>query len=269
VPEGDTVHRWAARLDGALAGRPLRRVEIRRTPRGLRPPAPEVRIVAVEAHGKHLLVHFDDGATLHTHMGLRGVWHLYRPGARWRRPRHGARAVLEAEDGTAAVCFDAPVVELRRDSRPESTRARRSLEQLGPDLCDAAVDVDAVLERLQHVPASTELGSVLLDQRVAAGIGNVFKSEVCWALRINPSTPIGALGDSTRRAIYETAHGQLRANLGDGRRITYRGGLAVYRKARRPCPRCRTPIRRSYDADDERVTYWCPRCQPDPGQANP
>jgi endonuclease-8 len=171
--------------------------------------------------------------------------------------------VLEVDDGTTAVCFNAPVVELRRDAAtPRPSRARRSLEQLGPDLCGPEADVDRVLQRLHDVPADRPLGDVLLDQRVAAGIGNVFKSEICWARRVHPSTPVGALSDNERRAIYETAHAQLYANLGGGRRVTYRGGLAVYGKLRRPCPRCRTPIRRAWDGDDARVTYWCPACQP-------
>jgi endonuclease-8 len=161
------------------------------------------------------------------------------------------------------VCFNAPVVELRRDeARPRTSRALRSLEQLGPDLCGAEADIDRVLERLHHVPADTSIGDVLLDQRVGAGIGNVFKSEICWARRVHPSTPIGSLSEAERRDLYETAHAQLYGNLGSGRRVTYQGGLAVYGKVRGPCPRCRTPIRRVWDGDDARVTYWCPSCQP-------
>jgi endonuclease VIII len=267
VPEGDTVHRWATQLDAVLAGRALTRVEIRRDPRGLRPPAPGTRVERVAAQGKHLLVHFADGATLHTHMQLHGIWHVYAPGARWRRPAHAARVVLQVDDGTTAVCFDAPIVELRRDggrATPAPTsRAERSLDQLGPDLVhQTVVDLDAVIARLRALPGETQIGAALLDQRVAAGIGNVFKSEICWARKVHPSTRLDALDDPALRSIYDTAHRQLLANLTPGRRVTYQGGLAVYRKARRPCPRCRTPIRRSYDGDDERVTYWCPRCQP-------
>ena len=263
MPEGDTVHRWAARLNGALTGHEVRRVEIRRDTRGLRVPAPGTRVGRVEAHGKHLLVHFDDGATLHTHMQLHGIWHVYPPGERWRRPAHTARAIVEVDDGTTAVCFNAPIVELRRDGTTrQSTRAARSLAHLGPDLCDAGVDLDAVLDRFEHEPPETPLGDVLLDQRIGAGIGNVFKSEICWARKVHPSTPVGTIMPDARRAIYETAHAQLLANLAPGRRVTYQGGLAVYGKVRRPCPRCRTPIRRAWTDDDRRVTYWCPRCQP-------
>jgi endonuclease-8 len=129
-------------------------------------------------------------------------------------------------------------------------------------LCVPGADLDVALRRLASLPHDTPLGDALLDQRVAAGVGNVFKSEICWAHRRHPSTPIGRIGADERRAIYETAHSQLRANVGRGRRITHEGGLAVYGKAGRPCPRCRTPIQREWSGRDDRVTYWCPYCQP-------
>jgi endonuclease-8 len=266
MPEGDTVHRWAERVGSALAGRPLRRVAIRRDTRGLRPPAPGTRVVDAEARGKHLLLRFDDGAVLHTHMMLHGSWQVYPPGARWTRPAHQARVVLEADDGTTAVCFGAPVVELRRDAaRRAPTRAARSLARLGPDLCDARADLDAAGVRLDAVAPTTTIGEALLDQRVACGVGNVFKSEICWACRVHPATPVSSIPPDVRRALLETAHRQLVANAGTGRRrVTYRGGLAVYGKVRRPCPRCRTPIRRDWHGTDRRVSYWCPTCQPEP-----
>jgi endonuclease-8 len=263
LPEGDTVHRWADRLRDALVGHPVARVELRRDPRGLALPAPGTVVTGVEARGKHLLVYFADGATIHTHMRVQGVWQVYEAGRRWRRPAFAARVVIEVDDGTTAVCFDAPVVELRRDSvaRP-TTRGEASLARLGPDLVEPEVDFDAVMTRLAALPDETEIANALLDQRVASGIGNVFKSEICWAHRVNPWTTLGALDDATRRALYATAHEQLRANIAPGRRVTYRGGLAVYNKARRPCPRCRTPIRQARQGDDDRVTFWCPTCQP-------
>jgi endonuclease-8 len=266
MPEGDTVHHWAARIRDALAGRPLKRVEIRRDTRGLRPPAPGTRVVDAEARGKHLLVHFDDGAALHTHMMLHGSWQVYRPGARWTRPAHQARVVLEAEDGTTAVCFGAPVVELRRDeARRPPSRPARTLARLGPDLCDPGADLDAAVARFDILSAATTIGEALLDQRVACGVGNVFKSEICWACHVHPAAPVSALTPDGRRALIETAHRQLVANVGGGaRRVTYRGGLAVYGKHRRPCPRCRTPICRAWHGADPRVSYWCPTCQPEP-----
>jgi endonuclease-8 len=263
VAEGDTIFRAAARLRAALIGRQLVALEVRRDPGGRRGPEPGTEITAVESAGKHLLVHFADGHVLHTHMQMTGTWELYRADERWRRPGHTARVVLRVDDGTTAVCFAAPIVELRheRDPRTRPTRASRMLERLGPDLCSPDVDLDAVLARLAALEPGTELAAALLDQRVAAGIGNVFKSEICWAERVYPFTPIAALDQPTRRRIYETARRQLAGNLTTTRRVTYGSGHAVYRKAGRACPRCGKTIETGRDANG-RSTYWCPACQP-------
>jgi endonuclease VIII len=268
LPEGDTIHRWARRLDATLTGHTLTRFELRRDPRGTRLPPPGTVITSVEARGKHLLVHFDDGAVLHTHMELLGRWDTYRRGERWRRPGHTARAVIEIDDGTSAVCFAAPIVELRRAGRASApTRASRSLDALGPDLCRDDVDLDEILLRVATSDGEQTIGDVLLDQRVAAGIGNVFKSEICWVHRVHPFTPLRAIDQPLRHALYETAHTMLRGNVDTPRRITYKGGLAVYNKAGKPCPRCRTPIAQTYGGDTERTTFWCPTCQPAPTTA--
>jgi endonuclease-8 len=263
VPEGDTIFRAAARLRTALVGKQLVELELRRDPRGRRSPEPGTAITGVEAAGKHLLVHFADGHVLHTHMQMTGAWHVYRPSERWRRPGHSARVVIRVDDGTTAVCFAAPIVELRheRDGRDRHTRASRMLERLGPDLCESVVDLDAVMARLASLEPNTELAAALLDQRVAAGIGNVFKSEICWAERIFPFTAIAELDEPTRRRIYETARRQLTSNLTTARRATFGGGLAVYRRAGRRCARCGETIVSRRDRAS-RSTYWCPRCQP-------
>jgi endonuclease-8 len=264
VPEGDTIFRAATQLRAALVGKELVALEIRRDPRGRRAPEPGTTITAVDATGKHLLIHFSDGQVLHTHMQMTGAWHVYTPGQRWRRPGHTARVVLRVIDGTSAVCFAAPIVELRRDGdlRERPTPASRMLDRLGPDLCVPDVDLDAVTKRLDALDPATELAAALLDQRVAAGIGNVYKSEVCWAERLSPFTPIGALDAPARLRIYTTAQQQLTSNLTTSRRTTYRNGLAVYRRARLPCPRCGTTIKTRRDATN-RSTYWCPTCQPE------
>src|SRR5919108_4537136 len=160
MPEGDTLHRVAARLRPALAGRQLTRFEAQRL-WGERPRAGD-RIEGVEARGKHLLVHFAGGLTLRTHLRTNGSWHLYAPGERWRRPRGQMRVALEVEGGWQAVCFAAPDVETYRRGAP----GPRVLDVLGPDLCGADVDLDAVLDRLRTVPSpDAEVGEVLLDQR--------------------------------------------------------------------------------------------------------
>ena len=237
MPEGDTIFRTATTLRSALAGRPLVRFEADRL--RARPPEPGTLVQAVEARGKHLLIAFGDGRVLHTHMQMSGSWHVYRPGARWRRARTAARVILEVPDAVA-VCFSAPVVELL-DER--EVRLHPRLAALGPDLCSPEADLDEALARLERLPSETEIGVALLDQRVACGVGNVYKSEVLFACRADPFARVGDLDARTRRELLRKASELLRRNLSGGPRTTYEGGLAVYGRSRRPCPRCGTPIR--------------------------
>jgi endonuclease VIII len=260
VPEGDTLFRAAARLRPALAGRTLTRFEAPRLV-GDRP-RPGVLIEAVEARGKHLLVHFDAGLTLRTHLRMTGSWHLYRQGERWRKGAHLARAVVGADSGWVAVCFAAPVVETYHRELGDPA----PLASLGPDLCldGSAGDavLDTVLDRLAtFTDGRTEVGEALLDQRIAAGVGNVYKSEVCFACGVDPFTPVAVLDAATRRRLWATAALQLRANLHHGRRVTWGDGQAVYGRRGRPCPRCGTPVRAARQGEQARVTYWCPACQ--------
>ena len=180
---------------------------------------------------------------------MTGSWHLYRPGERWQKPAHLARAVIEvgpgrpvdateavADAGWVAVCFSAPVVELVRAARTE---------HLGPDLCTADADLDEVVRLMGTVEPDTPLADVLLDQRICCGVGNVYKSEVPFALGLHPLTPIGELDDAHRRAVVDTAAHQLRANLAtgahhDGRSARHPRGL---RPAGRPVSSVRHPDR--------------------------
>ena len=256
MPEGDTLHRTAARLRPALVGAELRRFE---APRLVGPrPALGRPIRSVRAVGKHLLIGFDDGVVLQTHLRMTGSWHLYAPGERWRKPAHLARVVVEV-DGATAVCFSAPVVRTHLGEQGVAG----AVGHLGPDLCEPDADLDAVLRRMATIPEpGTAIADVLLDQRVASGIGNVYKSEVLWACRLSPFTPIDAVDEDVRAELVATAARQLRANLTTTRRTTVSGGLGVYGRARRPCRRCGTPIRVARQGDQARSTYWCPRCQP-------
>jgi endonuclease VIII len=258
MPEGDTIFRSATVLRRALAGKPLERFE---TPR-LRPsPFPDgTRVTTVEARGKHLLIGFTDGRVLHTHMQMSGSWHVYTPGQRPRRPESQVRVRIAVPDAVA-VCFNAPVVELLTER--DLARHPR-LAALGPDLCSPQVDLDEVVRRLERVASDTPLGVVLLDQRVACGIGNVYKSEVLFAERLDPFATIASLDAGGRRRVYARAGELLRANLDGGRRVTASGGLAVYGKAGRPCPRCRTAIAMRRQGETARSTYWCPSCQTAP-----
>jgi len=233
----------------------LRRFEAQRLV-GSRPRVGET-IEAVEAIGKHLLMRFSGGLTLETHMRMTGSWRLVVAGGRWPKPAHLLRVRIDV-DGWQALCFSAPVLR----TFPTSSE-RRELAHLGPDLCVADPDIDMCLARMTELCVGTEpLGEVLLDQRVANGVGNVFKSEVCWAEQVDPFTPIARVPGELRRRLLETSARLLRANLGPGRRTTVPGGLAVYGRDRQSCRRCGSPIRRRTIGGLARVTYWCPRCQP-------
>lgn len=255
VPEGDTIWRVAARLRPALAGRTVQRFEAPRLV-GPRPRVGET-VEGVDAVGKHLLLRFSSGVVVRTHLRMTGSWHLYAEGERWRRPAHLARLVVGVE-GWTAVCFSAPVVR-------SSTDPTDGVARLGPDLTAPDPDIGRAVERMGSLAeADTCIADSLLDQRVVAGIGNVYKSEVLWSLRVHPTTPVAALDVATRRALLERAHVLLRANLGPGRRVTaptVPGGLAVYGRAGRGCPRCATPVVRTVVGTTARSTYHCPRCQ--------
>jgi len=222
-------------------------------------------VTGVDAVGKHLLVRFaqpEGTLLLRTHLRMTGSWYLYRTGDRRLRPAWQERVVVEV-DGWQAVCCNAPVVETLWEQGVPA-----AIASLGPDLCEPAADLDEVVRRIDVFAApDDEVAPVLLDQRIAAGIGNVYKSEALFARRLHPGTPLAALEQEARRALWEAAARQLRANLHTvGSRVTVPGGLAVYGRARRPCRRCGTPVERAVQAG--RSTYWCPRCQPLQGSSS-
>ena len=271
MPEGDTLSRIAAGLRPHLAGRTV-------TGARARVPGPQVQrvvgatIADVLAVGKNLLIRFDNGLELRTHLRMRGTWHRYRPGEPWRRAPGRAVLVLEVP-GAIAVCFDAPVVELF-ETRAEAIHP--SLGRLGPDLLDAAFDAEEARRRLREPSrADTEIGVALLDQRALAGIGNVVKSETLFMERTDPFTHVVDLDDATldrlvataRRILVESAarrRGPERVTTTDPvtRRPLAPGPLWVYRRAGRPCRRCGTLIRSVAQGTDlPRTTYWCPACQ--------
>lgn len=216
-------------------------------------------IEAVEAVGKHLLIRFPKRLVLHSHMMMTGSWHLYRTNERWRERKHLARAVVEVP-GWVAVCFAAPVVQTYRDGGVEPS----PISHLGPDLCLPDIDFDVIAARTTALAApGTTIAEVLLDQRMACGIGNVFKSEALWACRVHPFRPIEQVDESTRDRLWRTASKQLRSNLGGGARTTVPGGLAVYGRQRQPCRACGSVIEMRHHGEQARSTYWCPTCQPD------
>jgi endonuclease-8 len=272
MPEGDTLFRTAAGLRPYLVGRTV--TAARTAGPGAIPQVGRVvgrEVTAVEALGKNLLIRFDNGLEIRTHLRMNGSWHRYRPGERWRRPPSRARLVLEVP-GAVAVCFDAPVVELL-ERRAEVLHP--PLGRLGPDLLSPEFDADEAVRRLRAPErADCEIASALLDQRALAGIGNVYKSEVLWLETVSPFATVATIDDATLSRLVATAHRLLVANAARGHgpeRVTTAGDrgapgpLYAYGRTGRPCRRCRTPIvSRRQGIDPPRTTYWCPTCQAEP-----
>jgi len=262
VPEGDTLARTADVLGKLLVGRQVTGA------RG-RPGGAQLervigqRVEAVESRGKHLLISFSGGLTLHTHLGLHGSWHRYRDGERWRRRTARAVAVLEVH-GAVCVCFDAPTVELM-DSR--AVALHPALARLGPDVARRDFDARVVLDRLRD-PARLQqpLGEALLDQGALAGLGNVYRSELCFIERLSPFVPLAKVADEQLLSLLERAARLVAASTRTGRRVTTQrpngGTLYVYGRAGRPCRRCATLIESRVSGERPRRVFWCPRCQP-------
>ncbi len=267
MPEGDTVYLAAQRLDRALAGQILRKTDFR-VPRFATSDVSGHTVEEVVPRGKHLFLRMSGGWTLHTHFMMDGEWHLYRPGERWRGPGWQARVVLTTDDWVA-VGWRLPVVELMR--REDEARVT---DHLGPDPLGDDWDAGEALRRLTADPERS-VSAALLDQSVMAGPGNVYRCELCFLRGLDPWSRVGDLAAPDK--LVDLTKRLLEANRGSGRRVTTgdprRGHeLWVYGRRGQPCRRCGTPIRRrdgdpsTGSADDERVTYWCPNCQPSPGR---
>jgi endonuclease-8 len=271
VPEGDTLARIAAVLRPVLAGKRI--VAARGRPGGARLDlVVGASIANVEARGKHLLIGFDNGLTLHTHLGMNGSWHRYRADERWRRPASRAVAVLTTTDATA-VCFDAPTVELLET---RALAAHPVLKALGGNIATTDFDIDAALAALREPRrAGMAVGDALIDQRALAGLGNVYRSELPFIERLNPLTPLAAVSDDVLRSMLERGSALVRANSAGGPRVTTPAGtpgnVHVYGRTGRPCPRCGTRIvsqsTRARPESSPRRAYWCPACQPAPKPA--
>ena len=252
MAEGDTILRAARRIEEAIGRQRI----------GAEAPNPRGRAAGierldgsgldgVETHGKHLLLRFGD-LTLHSHLGMSGSWHVYRRGERWRKPRRSAWAVLRG-DTSEAVQFGGPTLKV-----VPAAAARRNpqLARLGPDILASELDPEVVVRSLR-VSGGLALGDALLDQALVAGIGNIFKSEACFAARLDPWRPVADLSDEQLERVVRAAHELMRDAVDHGRQAR-----AVYRRAGRPCLACGTPIRSRGQGDANRTTYWCPGCQP-------
>ena len=262
MPEGDAVYRFAARLDDALSGKTI--VAARAHGPG---PVPQVaRLVGAtclgaDSQGKNLFVRFDNGLALRGHLRMYGTWHVYRPGESWRFPENQARLVLEVADAVV-VNFNAPVIELLED---RAIAYHRPIEALGPDLLAETFDAQEAFRRFRDpVHASRTIGDAIMDQRIMAGVGNIWKHETLFRCRINPWSTVAELDDDAIHEIIDVARNLLLAsvhrpnNLGIGRRPK----MFVYMRGGQPCLRCHTRLRRARQVEDIRFTAWCPVCQP-------
>ena len=273
MPEGDTIFRAARTLNRALAGKSIVRFEsviphLNRVHDDA--PLTGRSIQAVHAAGKHLLMEFSGGLVLRTHMRMNGSWHIYRPGEKWQRHRRSMRIVIATAD-FEAVGFDIPVAEI---IRAKDVAKHDELRKLGPDLLGDEFDAAEAARRI-HERGTSEIADVLLNQRVLAGIGNVYKSEVLFACTISPFSTVATLDDVQIQRLVTTARKFLRANVTEGlaamttytgfRRTTGRSDpkerLWVYGRAGEPCRRCGTAIAVRAQGRDARLTYWCERCQ--------
>lgn len=261
MPEGDTVWRTAKHLHQALSGHELLATDFR-VPALATVDLSGRTVVETVARGKHLLTRISDDHTLHTHLKMEGSWHLYRDGTRWKRPVHEARVLLRTAEWVA-VGFALGVVELvRRDAEDEV------VGHLGPDLLGPDWDEEEALRRLRAEPGR-EIGDALLDQRNLAGVGNMYKAELCFLAGVDPRLPVERVPDLTRlvrraKQVLEVNKDRVeQSTTGDLRRGQR---LWVYRRDKEPCRRCGTRILVDMQGPrlQERATYWCPRCQPAP-----
>ena len=276
MPEGDTIYRAARALGHVLEGKLVTRFETALAPlASIDDDTPVVgrTVEKVESRGKWLLVHFSGDLILVTHMLMSGSWHIYRAGERWRRGRREMRVIL-ATSGFEAVAFNVPVAKFYT----ARTLARNSaIPKLGPDLLGTAFAADDAKARLL-ANGDEQIANVLLNQRVMAGLGNVYKSEVLFACGLHPFRPVSTLTSAEVDCILDRAKRFLEANVkdgADGGMVTYTGlrrttrasdpgaRLWVYRRQGKECRRCGTAILMRRQGPGARSTYWCPECQPE------
>lgn len=261
MPEGDTVWQHCQRLHRVLAGQVLTRGELR-VPRHAAADLRGLTVLEVVARGKHQIFRLEGGHTLHTHLQMDGTWRIVDAAQRPPGPAHQVRVLLATAAHTA-VGLRLPVVQLLPTAREDSV-----IGHLGPDLLGPDWDEDEAVRRLLASPAPT-IGEALLDQRNLAGIGTLYRAETLFYERVHPRTPVADVPDLialVRRAkalLEANKHGFAQVTTGDMRRG---GGHYVFERTGRPCLRCGTPIERETfgPAGQERLSYWCPSCQPAP-----
>jgi len=242
MPEGDALHRAARRLQPLVGDRV--RVEAhhpRALATGVAARLDGRRLVGVEARGKNLLLRFEGGLVLRSHLRMSGRWHVQTRD----QPLRGRPWLVVRGTSQTAVLTGGPVLEL----------TARAVGRIGPDILADPLDVEAIVRNLRADPRAA-LGEALLDQRLVSGIGNLWRAEALWHARLSPWLPVG-----------EAEHAELELLIGEAARLMRRsleggaGSRQIYRHTGRPCPRCRARIRSHGQGDDNRIAYWCPGCQ--------
>lgn len=274
MPEGDTIFRAARTLERALGGQTVTEFttalpQLARVHQDA--PITGRTVEGVSASGKWLHIRFSGDLVLLTHMLMNGSWHIYRPGEPWQRRREDMR-VLIATQNIVAVGFRIPIAEFHTS---ESLGRRKGLNRLGPQVLAQEFDEEGAGVSLKSRP-ELEVGVALLNQSVLAGLGNVFKSEVCFAARVNPFRLVHSLNGDEVGHLISYSRKYLLANVTESsndhpvtyfgfRRTTGRADqsqrLWVYKRAGQPCRRCGEAIQMRKQGQDARVTFWCPRCQ--------
>jgi endonuclease-8 len=247
VPEGDTLHRAAARLQ-VLVGEQLEVVSPhpRAQAEGVAERLDGRRLESVEAVGKNLVLRFEGRVALRSHLRMTGRW-VVRPRG---EPRAGRPWLVLRGSRFEGVLWNGPVLELHT----------RALARLGPDVLATPPDLDAMLVRLRRSDAGRPLGEALQDQTIAAGIGNMWMAETLWHARLSPWLRVADVGETDRRRALEEAASLMRAAVTAGREPRSQ----VHGRAGRPCPRCGAAIRARGQGEANRTAYWCPVCQPGP-----
>jgi len=274
VPEGDTIWRAARTLQRAIGGRVVTRFEtvlVKLARVNEDTPVTGRVVESVESAGKWLVMRLSGDLILLTHMLMSGSWHIYRPGERWKRSRYDMRIVIETAEWLA-VAFTVPVAEFHTEA---SLARREGYRTLGPKVLEEGFDAEQAVANLRSRP-DLEVGVALMTQRLVAGMGNVFKSEVCFACGVNPFRTVGSLSDAELRALMASAVKLMRANItersGDPivtyfgmRRSTGRSdpaeNLWVYHRTGQPGRKCGTAIVGRKHGVDARSSFWCPACQ--------
>ena len=257
MAEGDTIHRTARALQEALGGRPIVDVATPNPQSPLRRQGQRVgrlrgsTLIRAEARGKHLLLHFEGDLVLHSHLGMRGSWHVRPAGETEARDRR-AWVVLSVP-AAQAVELDGPHLALRTEAE---LRSDPRLRLLGPDVLAPDFDASTGIAALRRTDQSRQLGEALLDQRVLSGVGNIYKCEGCWSARIDPWWRLADLGDNELQRVVIEIAALMRYGVETGRMPR-----SIYGRARQPCPRCGTRIQARGQGDANRRTYWCPACQ--------